>query len=357
MRLPLLLQYLLFLLFRFGEASPELVDPPHESGPQLIRRANISTITQQTTTTGATLTTTITVLTFLIPSPSAAAIPITSQSQLVTSYVPQLTACPITTYAFPFAKRQALYVSGPTYSYSNISRPMTASAPPSCSILYSPTVTPICHTTLTPLGSIPSVITACDQSIAFQTDYGFYYPSNGPVELVPTTYVAPWDSVITGAPLGTVIASFCPSGGACTTYAETWYPEIFQATATSMSTVDINTVVTGVSHPSILLYSPFKPSFTKLNEKQPIELLIPPSQTLTIPSATITTVSVSTTFPVETTFASTIIIQDTYLASPTGTMVREGVQEGNGKGGLTTTVHLTSTSTRFVTLEAVSTAS
>ena len=247
MRVSIFLESLLFLPLSFAGASAELADLFHDSPkPQFIRRANVSTTTEETTTTRASFTTTITVLTFVTPSPSASAIAITSQSQLVTSYIPQLTACPITTYGPPLPKRQVPHSSGPIYSYSNSSRPTTKPFP-SCSVLYSPTITPICHTTLTPLGGIPTTITACDQNIAFKTDYGFYYPSNGTVELVPTTYVAPWNSVTTGVPAGTVLAYVCPSGGTCTEYAETWYTEVFQATETSMSTVDINTVVTGVS--------------------------------------------------------------------------------------------------------------
>ncbi|KAL9120241.1 MAG: hypothetical protein Q9187_003207 [Circinaria calcarea] len=219
----------------FAQASAELGNLFHDSPrPQFIRRANVSTITEETTTTRASLTTTITALTIVTPSPSASAIAITSQSQLVTSYIPQLTACPIVTYGSPLAKRQIPHISGPIYSYSNSSRSTTKPSP-SCSVLYSPTVTPICHTTLTPLGGIPTTITACDQNIAFKTDYGHYYPSNGTVGLVPTTYVAPWDGVITGVPTGAVLAYVCPSGEACTEYAETWYTEVFQATETSMT--------------------------------------------------------------------------------------------------------------------------
>ena len=212
--------------------------------PQFSRRDNISS---NTTSISMNIpTSTITVLTFVTPSPSGSPIPITSQSQTVTSYIPKLTACPISSSVSgsSFARRQ-LQPSAPTFHFPNLST--TAEPKPSCSVLYSPTVTPICYTTLTPLGDIPITVSDCTQSVAFKTDYGLYTPANAtsPV-VVPTTYIAPWDSVISGAPKGLVEASICPLNWPCTTLTETWYTQIFEAATTSVSTVDINTVVTGV---------------------------------------------------------------------------------------------------------------
>ena len=246
MRLLLAIRSLPFLPIKFGQVPPqEAADLIHGSPrPQFARRASVSTITESIT--DPPITTTITVLTFVTPSPSAPAIPITSQGQIVTSYVPKLTVCPIVSYGAeqPYKKRQE-QTSSSAYYFSNLSMSLPPS--PSCSILYSPTISPVCHTTLTPLGGIPITVTACSQKIAFRTDYGLYTSLNGSVELVPTTYIATWDSAITGVPTGLVEAAVCPQDGTCTTFTESWYTDVFGAVSTTSTVVDISSVLTGVS--------------------------------------------------------------------------------------------------------------
>ncbi|MCJ1236094.1 hypothetical protein MMC14_004071 [Varicellaria rhodocarpa] len=299
MRFSLLLRSLPFLPAPYGEVHPQ----PEYVGYDLPRPRFVRTIT---------------VLTFVTPSPSASPIPISSQSQTVTSYIPELTVCPVSSNTgSPVVKRQPL-PTAPTFQFPNVST--TAELTPSCTVRYSPTITPICYITLTPLGGIPIIVSDCTQSIAFKTDYGFYMPANATAILVPTTYLAPWNSLISGVPKGLIQASICPSSLPCLTLTETWFTEVFEAATTSISTININTVITG-----------------------PHEILIPPSIILTIAGPTPSTISMSTTVAVPSAFASTIIIQDTlYSGAPTTTYSSDEPKY--------TTVYATSTSTRYITL-------
>ena len=242
MRLLLALRSLPFLPVK--QALPQPTDLIYDNPRhQFVRRANSSFVSGSTVDNP--FTTTVTILTFVIPSPSAPAIPITSQSQIITSYIPKLTVCPISSYGAEawYGKRQE--PTSPSASYSS-NYSISATPAPSCSVLYSPTILPICHSTLTPLGGILITVTACSQKIAFRTDYGSYTSMNGSIELVPTTYMAPWEKVITGVPKGFVEAAVCPQNGVCTTITESWYTDVFGAASTTSSVVDVSTVLSGV---------------------------------------------------------------------------------------------------------------
>lgn len=195
-----------FLVAHLIQAAPRRDDPLHLSldrravGQKLKfipRAASTSTVFENYETPLPT--SKITVLTFITPSPSADPIPITALSQLVTSYVPQPTNCPPSTIVPPLSgssvnssaasnltttapiatavisgspiKRQQPSADYPFYF--NFSLPdSTAPAPLLCTS-YTPTVTPICYTTLFPLAAFPIPITACDQPVTFSTDHGY----------------------------------------------------------------------------------------------------------------------------------------------------------------------------------------
>ncbi len=189
-------------------------------------------------------TSTITVLTFITPSPSADPIPITAQSQLVTSYIPQPTDCPPSTIASllsaPSATSTAASnlnastsIAAATISgspikrqfssadypfYFNFSLPdSTFSAPLSCTS-YIPAITPICHTTLSPLAASPILVTACDQSVTFSTDHEYTFlptaalyanhtghanhTGNGTathrIQTITSYWIAGWEDVLSG---------------------------------------------------------------------------------------------------------------------------------------------------------------
>lgn len=271
MHFPRLLRSLPFLPVSYGSSAPQSAAVNHHYGPPggnyYARRANISTATLSN---GNSMTSTVTALTFVTPSPSAAAIPITSQSQIVTSYIPISTTCPSIQSAAPYSasafsspsasvsnysipsnyslpyntsapllKRQAsayrnITLPTPTGSYVNATTPTalypnltTTTAPnmssstPICSTIYSPTITPICHTTLTPLGAPLILITACLQNVTFSTDH-WHTTSGSETTSLTTKLFANWDAIATGVPTGPVWAEICGDGSACETVTETW---------------------------------------------------------------------------------------------------------------------------------------
>ncbi|KAL8829386.1 MAG: hypothetical protein Q9191_002051 [Dirinaria sp. TL-2023a] len=198
-------------------------------------------------------TSTVTALTFFTPSSGAEPIPITSQSQLVTSYVPVLTVCPYAP-SFPALVTAAANASlpgntsvipsaatRPTAVASNVSglyrRQAAASSAPyanssaptsyltSCSVSYTPTTTQICHTTLSPLASPVIPVTDCEQQITFSTDHGYtVIPGNRTVNVqgLTTYYAAQWDDIATGVPQGGIQKEVCSTTSGCSTEWEAW---------------------------------------------------------------------------------------------------------------------------------------
>ena len=74
--------------------------------------------------------------------------------------------------------------------------------------------------------------------------------------LLPTTYSAPWDSIVTGVPLAPVVGVFCPVGeSACRTVTESWYQEVVGTIGRTTSEVSVRAVVTGVSWVFPFLFS------------------------------------------------------------------------------------------------------
>ena len=191
---------------------------------------------------------TVTALTFFTPSPGAEPVPITSQSQVVTSYIPLMTICPLlvtpTTPALPLPTLTLNATSRGTVAsaylpassgaslyrrqfaeendapYANSSIPTSTLS--ACSVFYTLTTTSICHTTLSPLASPVIPITDCYQKVTFSTDHGYTlvssagpYYGNGststPLSVLALTsyYVAPWQYVYTGVPADMVDVVIC----------------------------------------------------------------------------------------------------------------------------------------------------
>lgn len=232
-----------FLVAHLIQAAPRRDDPldlsldRRAAGQKLRfvpRAASTSTVFENYETPLPT--STITVLTFITPSPSADPIPITALSQLVTSYIPQPTDCPPLTGVPPLSASSVnssrvsnLTTSAPIVTavisgspikrhipsadypfYFNFSLPdATAPALLSCTS-YIPTLTPICHTTLSPLAASPIPITACDQSVTFSTDHGYTslptaaphanHSDNGTtanrIHTITSYWIAGWEDVL-----------------------------------------------------------------------------------------------------------------------------------------------------------------
>ena len=232
-------------------------------------------------------TSTVTALTFITPSPGADPIPITSQVQVVTSYIPVMTICPlIITQTAPalllptptlnatsrgtaasnaavssgasLHRRQA--VEDPDAPYANASIPTSVLT--ACSVSYTPTTSTICHTTLSPLASPVIPITNCYQRVTFSTDHGYTLvaPSasrNGnisftaamTVQTLESYYVAPWQYIYTGVPADAVDKVVCSTSAGvkeCTTTAEDWAPGTGWVKATNTISLSLGAPVTGV---------------------------------------------------------------------------------------------------------------
>ena len=339
-------------------------------------------------------TSTVTALTFITPSPGADPIPITSQSQVVTSYIPVMTVCPliITQPApVPFlptatpnlssrgtAASNAVISSGASLlrrqavedadgPYANASIPTSVLT--ACSVSYTLTTRTICHTTLSPLASPVIPITNCYQRITFSTDHGYTLvaPSASwkgnisvtaalTVQTLESYYVAPWQYVYTGVPadvVDKVVCSTSAGGKECTTTAEDWAPGTGWVKATNTISLTLGAPITGVR----LLISTFlfhvSPLSANMRVKckadifsKPAEVIVHPSlPTFTVPDGETATMSLSTDFPVVTSHATTTI--DRSPASISAAMASSLTEAEDS----TTTSTLTSTRTKVLTIQ------
>ena len=226
--------------------------------------AKVSTVTIRVNSTYLP-TTTITAFTFVTPFLSAKPIPITSQGQIVTTYLPLYTVCPAAPYQMPSMlpnatgasgtsatglmarKRQADPSATPYYPLYNTSTPSVATASTSCWTAYSTVTTSICHTTLTPAFDFPTTITDCNEKVTFSRNHELATRSDGSAELMTSEYAVLWSSATAGMPSGTIEARVCHSTGDCSTHLETWRPVVETATASSSVPVTINSIVSSVS--------------------------------------------------------------------------------------------------------------
>lgn len=203
------------------------------------------------------------ILTFFTPSPSATPIAIIRQSQVETSYVPQLTLCALPPVAFVAGSFSISATSGPRY------RNYSASIPPgngTCQTMYSPTPTTICATVLTGLVTRVTV-TDCDQDVTFSSDFGYTLvtptasanasaASNSSlitpapsIQTLTTYYMAPWQSMTMADPPSDIDKKICRTfeNGtiSCVHILEVWEVQIVTMTATTVSHVDLTTTVPG----------------------------------------------------------------------------------------------------------------
>jgi hypothetical protein len=184
------------------------------------------------------------VLTIITPSPSASPVTITAQSQRVKSYIPTLTYCHLGATPFPIASASGLK--------ADTSNGTTAAENPgpalNCTTLYSTTVTPICHTTLHPVGAGPITVTDCSKSITFSTDHALQSYTNensAQCTLMTTNYIANWAQLTTdGLPQGTITADICSSNG-CSRHYERWHAEPVKASDLTTYTIQYHSMATG----------------------------------------------------------------------------------------------------------------
>ncbi|KAF7186604.1 hypothetical protein HII31_12013 [Pseudocercospora fuligena] len=205
------------------------------------------------------------ILTYITPSPGAAAIAITEESQLVTSYVPQYTLCELPPQAV-FPVTPALPTTTMTAPWRNYS----ISLPPgngTCTTIYSPTQTMVCATTLTGLVQ-KYTVSDCAQDISFSTEYGYVLASptitpnltsealatitpQATVQRLTTFYLAPWQAVTAGSAPEEVTLKVCATYAngteECIRQYEVWHTSLVTESATRTTSVNISTTIHGTS--------------------------------------------------------------------------------------------------------------
>ena len=229
--------------------------------------------------------TTTEVLTYVTPSPGASPVPVTEQSQIVTSYVPQYTLCELPPLAFGPASPMpsASAVTAPYQNYS-------ISIPPgngTCTTIYSRTRTMVCATTLSDLIS-KYTVSSCNEELTFSTQYGAVlatpqahvanstgnatYPNATAmitpaptIQTLTTYYIAPWQELTAGTAPGNVDLKVCATydNGTeeCIREYQSWVTSLVTITATSTTSINLTTTIQG---PSQLIVETFVANVTEL---------------------------------------------------------------------------------------------
>ncbi|KAI8937955.1 hypothetical protein NX059_005637 [Plenodomus lindquistii] len=204
-------------------------------------------------------TTTRSIYSIIVPSPGASSIEITAQSQIVTSYIPEMTWC--------VAPAMALWpiTNGPPYLNSSTTEYSTSyEGTGSCETMFVPVQTTVCATTLTGLGSKISV-TDCEQQITFSTECGFTLETLTPTPVATgfsslitpapsvrrlfTYYLAPWQALTAGDTPSDVDVKICTEQNngtqECVRYQEVWEVVVMTSTRTTERTIQVSTTVSG----------------------------------------------------------------------------------------------------------------
>ncbi|KAG9653893.1 hypothetical protein KCU95_g9405, partial [Aureobasidium melanogenum] len=257
-----------------GDAAAALHPFRHEAIEVRRRQAAASSDAQlQSSTAGS-------VLTYITPSPGASPIPVTEQSQLVSSDVPLFTLCALPPEAFSPVTATPTQTTARYQNYS-ISIPP---GPGTCTTIYSPTVTMVCATTLTGIDRVYPV-TACSQDITFSSDFGYVLetPSatlsnvtdaNGTAAMITppptvqpltTYYVAPWNELTSAGPPTDVDKKVCatfPNGTEeCVVEYYVWETSLVTIPKTTVTSINLTTTVAG---PSQIIVETFVANVTEM---------------------------------------------------------------------------------------------
>jgi hypothetical protein len=193
----------------------------------------------------------------LYPSPDAAPVEITAQSQVVTSFLPEATWC----VGPPIA---LMPVSGPPYFNQSTEFATITAGTGYCETAYVATETTVCATTLTGIATKVTV-TECDQEITFSSECGFTLETPTPtqaaifndtlitpapsVRRLKTFWIAPWQSLTAGNTPSDVDIKVCTilddDSMECTRYMEVWEVVVVTQTVTTPRDVQLTTTVTG----------------------------------------------------------------------------------------------------------------
>lgn len=225
------------------------------------------------------------VLTVITPSSGASPVEVTSQSQIVTTYIPQFTLCDLPPVGFfPLSRPTTIPSTAPYRNYSMTIPPGNGT----CTTIYETTATMVCATVLSDLITSYTV-TKCPQDITFSTQLGYVlatptatanatarYPTGtygnstaqitpGPVIKTLTTYfIAPWQQLTTAGPPKDVDLKVCATlaNGTenCVREYQIWKTSLVTVNATSTLSVNFSTTIAG---PSQLIVETFVANITK----------------------------------------------------------------------------------------------
>ena len=209
------------------------------------------------TVTEQSFTPTSPILGVVFPSPKATPIKITTQSQVITSFIPELTWC----VGPPIGLIPVTSSLGPPYLNHSIKYLTTIAGTGYCETVYRPTTTTVCATTLTGLAS-KVAITDCDQQVTFSSECGFTLETPSAtrsnyslitpaptIQSMMTYWMAPWQSLTRGEAPSDVDIKICKvldnSDMECIRYQEVWQIVVVTQTITTSRQVNLATIISG----------------------------------------------------------------------------------------------------------------
>lgn len=210
----------------------------------------VSTISN-TATMGASTLGPVETYTVITPSPAALPVPVTSQSQVITTYVPVMTVCPPSGQLQRRQESGNLQASAPPYANATAAAPFRTGTATGCITAFQASRTTVCHTTLQGLAT-RYTITDCDQVITFSSQYGYRTATPAPadatltcppsaIETVTTYFQAPWNQVTDGLTPSNVVQRVCSpvttSSQQCVDIQEAWSTVPVPSTAISSTPV------------------------------------------------------------------------------------------------------------------------
>jgi hypothetical protein len=243
----------------------------HEAIELQVRQADSTDVSAEATQAG--------VLTIITPSPGAVPVPVTEQSQIVTTYIPQFTLCDLPPVGFfPVPRPTTISSDAPFRNYSMTIPPGKGT----CETIYKTTATTVCATTLSDL-TTAYTISKCPQDVTFSTQYGYVLAtptaaanSTGnssygamitpapSIRALTTFFLAPWQQLITAGPPEDVDLKVCATlaNGTvnCVREYQIWKTSLLTINATSTISVNFSTTIAG---PSQLIVETFVANITK----------------------------------------------------------------------------------------------
>lgn len=188
------------------------------------------------------------------PSSDAAPVQITAQSQVVTSFLPEMTWC----VGPPIG---LVSMSGPPYPNQSAKYETITAGTGYCETVYVPATTTVCATTLTGIAS-KITVSECDQEVTFSSEcrVTLYAPNpttsgrslitSAPiVKRMMTYWLAPWQSLTAGETPSDVDIKICTiledGDMECIRYQEVWEVVVVTKTLTTKRKVQLTTTVTG----------------------------------------------------------------------------------------------------------------